>query len=227
MPSLNNNITIRAIIFDMGDIFFDATIWRRWLVQEMNAQQIHVSYTQLCEIWETKLYEVYKGNKEYWSQFALMLGEFGLLPSKVSHIVELGRNKAKEIEHRQLFPGVKDTLHQLKSKGIKMAVLSDSESTEAKIRQRLKTLGIEQYFNAVISSIDIGYVKPEPEAYQAALHELGADRFHTAFVGHDTDELQGAQDFGLQAWSYNVTKNVVSDYHLDHFSDLIVVTTHT
>lgn len=131
------------------------------------------------------------------------------------------RQKAAEIERRTLFEGVADTLAELKARGLKLAVLSDTESQEARVRRRLAELGIEQHFDAVLTSIDIGHVKPQPEAFAAALTRLAIPAAEAAFVGHDADELDGARQSGLVAVAFNHEDGVVADYYIEHFRDLL------
>ena len=53
-----------------------------------------------------------------------------------------------------------------------MTVLSDSEYSGEMIHRRLDRLGLKDAFSGVISSIDLGHTKPEPQCYQAALDAI-------------------------------------------------------
>ena len=116
-----------------------------------------------------------------------------------------------------------ETLAELNVQGLKLAVFSDTESDEARVRSRLRTLGIDQYFHAVVTSVDIGHVKPEPEAFAAVLSRLGVSPTESLFVGHDEDELTGAAHAGLTTVAFNHEPDVVADYYLDHFSELMEI----
>ncbi len=209
-----------AIIFDMGDIFFDATPWRRALTAHLQSVGAEIDYDELCRRWEAALVDVYVGRAEYWPTLGSFLDELGLTPAQVDQALAFARDKAGQVEQRTLFDGVGETLAALKQRGIKLAVLSDTESRESKVRSRLADLGIEQYFDAVITSIDVGHVKPEPEAYQAALDALGVNAEQAVFVGHDEDELCGAIHCGLLAVAFNGTEGISCDLAVGQFSDL-------
>jgi HAD superfamily hydrolase (TIGR01509 family) len=213
-----------ALIFDMGDIFFDATAWRRSLTERLQSLGVEIDYPQLCERWETKLVPVYLGRREYWEAFREFLGELGLAPDALAEALAFARRKAAEVEHRKLFDGVAETLAALKARGLKLAVLSDTESSEARVRRRLVQLGIEQHFDAVLTSVDIGHVKPQPAAYAAALARLQVPAAEAAFVGHDVDELDGARQSGLTAVAFNHEDGVIADYYVEHFRDLLPLT---
>ncbi len=210
-----------AIIFDMGDIFFDATPWRRALTAHLQGVGVKIGYTELCRRWEAKLADVYVGRSEYWSTLGRFLEELGLTPTQADQALTFARDKAGQVEQPTLFEGVAETLGALKQHGIKLAVLSDTESRESKVRSRLADLGIEQYFDAVITSNDIGHAKPEPESYQAALDALEVSADQTIFVGHDEDELRGAMRCGLCTVAFNGNVGIPCDHNFGQFGELL------
>jgi len=211
----------QAIIFDMGDIFFDATIWRKSLVGWINELGVDIDYPEFCTQWEARLAEVYVGRCEYWDAFTDFMADLGLDQAGVEQTIAFARKKAAEIEDRVLFDGVAETLTRLKGAGLKLAVLSDTESREHRVRQRLADLHIEEYFDAVVTSMDIGHVKPEAATFAAVLQRLGVAKERAAFVAHDEDELVGAMAFGLTAVAYNYLPGVPADRHIEHFSQLL------
>ncbi len=210
-----------AIIFDMGDIFFDATPWRRALTEHLQSVGVEIDYAELCRRWETKLADVYVGRSEYWSTLSSFLEELGLTPTRVDQALAFAKEEAGRAEQRTLFQGVAETLGALKRYGIKLAVLSDTESRESNVRSRLADLGIEQYFDAVITSIDIGHAKPDPEAYRTALAALDVSADQAIFVGHDADELRGAIRCGLCAVAFNGNEGTPCEHSLGQFGELL------
>ncbi|MEN6457566.1 MAG: HAD family hydrolase [Thermoguttaceae bacterium] len=211
----------RAIIFDMGDIFFDATPWRRGITEYLQTENVPIDYPTFCRRWEAKLVDVYLGRRPYWEAFAEFMADLGLSPSKVEAAIAFAHRKAATVEKRVLFDGVAETLRQLKERGVKLAVLSDSESHEPVVRRRLADLGIERHLDAVVTSVDIGCVKPQPEAFAAALGQLETSASETIFVGHDVDELDGAMRCGLTAVAFNHEPGVTADRHIAQFRQLL------
>ncbi len=214
-----------AIIFDMGDIFFDATPWRRAVSAALVERGAPIDFAEFVRRWEAELVPVYLGRKPYWDAFVDLLAGFSLDAARREEVAAIAREKARAAERRTLFPGVAETLAELHRRGVKLAVLSDTESREPRVRERLAAMEIEDYFDAVVTSIDIGYVKPMPEAFAAALGRLGVEKNAAAFVGHDEDELTGATAFGLTAIAYNYTPGVAADHYLNDFSELLGVAT--
>ncbi|MEX2187351.1 MAG: HAD family hydrolase [Pirellulales bacterium] len=212
-----------GILFDMGDIFFDATPWRRTVSAALAERGVAMDFAEFVRRWEAELVPVYLGRKPYWDAFADLLASFSLDAARRDEVTAIAREKSLAAERRTLFPGVAQTLAELRRRGVKLAVLSDTESREPRVRQRLAALGIEDCFQAVVTSIDIGYVKPMPEAFAVALGRLGVEKPAAAFVGHDEDELTGATAFGLTAIAYNYAPGVPADHHLGEFSQLLDV----
>jgi len=215
---------LAGLIFDMGDILFDATAWRRWLAGELGRRGLAVTYEQLVGRWEAALVDVYRGQVKYWDRLAEMLASFGLGESAAAELVRAAREKGHQVRaERKLFDGVAATLEALKKAGVKLAVLSDSESGQDQLRELLAKLGIEHCFDAVVTSVDIAAVKPEPRAFQAAADALGLELSQCAFVGHDIDELSGAQAAGLYAIAYNYPLGAPADRYVEHFEQLLEV----
>jgi len=216
-----NNPRYTAVIFDMGDIFFDATKWRRAMTVCLQHEHVAIDYQTFCSQWEAKLVEVYLGRRIYWDAFRELIADFRLSEEAAARVLDFAKAKAAEVEQRTLFDGVAETLARLKAAGLKLAVLSDTESREPRVRQRLATLGIEQHFDAVLTSIDIGYVKPSLDAYMIALQRLKVGPTEAIFVGHDQDELDGARQCGLTAVAYNHEDGILADHCIGHFPELL------
>ncbi|MBI2013470.1 MAG: HAD family hydrolase [Candidatus Colwellbacteria bacterium] len=68
----------------------------------------------------------------------------------------------------ELLPGVKEILSKLKNKKIKLFVITEDEDRE-KALSKLKNLGILDYFDGVITSTDVGTMKPSEKYYTEIL----------------------------------------------------------
>jgi len=214
-------MSYEAIIFDMGDIFYDATPWRRALAADLAARGVDIDYPRLVPIWERHLVPVYVGKKAYWDAFREMVAAFGIDRKTSATIESNARQQAKRAANAALFDGVEPSLKTLSQNGVKLAVRSDTESTGAKVRSRVKRFRIEHYFDAVVTSYDIGHVKPEPEAFLHALRALESHAAGAAFVGHDLDEMIGAREVGLDVIGYNTVHSAHTDHMLETFSDVV------
>lgn len=216
------NIRLKALIFDVGDILYDASVWRKWLTEELISQGVVVTYPQLVEVWERLLVDVYKARAKYWERFDELLAFFELDAEQIGRMTTLAREKGRQVQaERRPMPQVPETLQQLAERGVRLVALSDTESDESGIRRTLRQLGIEQHFQAVVASSVIGHVKPEPEAFDAAIAATECPKVACGFVAHDVDELAGAMQHRLFSIAYNYHPDAPADIHICHFRELL------
>jgi HAD superfamily hydrolase (TIGR01509 family) len=122
----------------------------------------------------------------------------------------------------RLHEGVLPTLHELKRRGFMLGIVTNTaHPTEVKLAW-LRREGVGgDVFDAVASSCEVGISKPEPGIYEAALAQLEVAAADAAFVGHATDELEGARAVGLVTVAYNFEPSAEADYYVQDFSDLL------
>ena len=80
----------------------------------------------------------------------------------------------------ELYPGVKDMLHELSKKYV-LSTASYAQSSST--RNELKKLGIDQYFSHFIFSSDIGYKKTDQKFYEICLQETGNKSEECLMIG--------------------------------------------
>ncbi len=56
---------------------------------------------------------------------------------------------------------------------------------------------LNQYFDVIVASGDVGYAKPEPQAYQLAAEKLGVRMDECIFVDDRQENIDGAQALGM------------------------------
>lgn len=87
------------------------------------------------------------------------------------------------------------TLAKLKSKGIKLALISNASTAEVGAWPRSP---LQAYLEPAIFSCEAGYAKPEKQIYQIALDAFSVAAKHTLFVGDGgSNELAGAKQVGM------------------------------
>ena len=107
---------------------------------------------------------------------------------------------------RQLREGVRETLVELHRRGVPFVILSDSHQTGAQMRRKYEAeLGLDHLVSDFVTSKDTGLRKPDPRMFQFAGQRIAATLgrgelppSRVAFLGHDLDELEGAQRAGLR-----------------------------
>jgi putative hydrolase of the HAD superfamily len=90
------------------------------------------------------------------------------------------------------------TLESLRAAGKKLGVITNG-SIDWQSR-KLRTLGLEPYFDDVIISDAVGVAKPDAKIFQLALERLGVDAVDAMYVGdHPQIDIAGARAAGLAA----------------------------
>ncbi|MEM3617219.1 MAG: HAD family hydrolase [Candidatus Bathyarchaeia archaeon] len=92
------------------------------------------------------------------------------------------------------------TLEKLKSKGYKMAVVSNTTwGSPANLwREHLKQLGLSKYFDAIVFCRDVGWRKPAKQIFEYTLQRLDALPQQSVFVGDDPRwDIVGPESVGI------------------------------
>jgi HAD superfamily hydrolase (TIGR01662 family) len=105
---------------------------------------------------------------------------------------EMTRRKLEKV------PYIEDVLKQLKGKYKLVVVTNTSTSNEDRIRLALRIMGLEDYFDAVVTSVDVGHEKPDEEIFCEALKRIQVKPEEAVMVGNriKTDVL-GANKLGI------------------------------
>src|SRR5688572_25399314 len=122
---------VAGLVFDMGDVLFDATVWRLWLLQLLHRMGLQTGYRTFYDVWDREyLDEVHRGRRDYAEAFDSFLRAGGLTRSQIDEVNAASQIRKSRLEDDvQPFPGVRSTLARLHAGGFRMAVLSDSESS--------------------------------------------------------------------------------------------------
>jgi putative hydrolase of the HAD superfamily len=95
----------------------------------------------------------------------------------------------------RLFDDVRPALEALAARGVKLGVVSNFEPW---LEDVLALQGIDQLFAAVAISGKLGVAKPDPEIFQAALKEAGAEPEATLHVGDQlVNDVAAARAVGI------------------------------
>jgi HAD superfamily hydrolase (TIGR01509 family) len=95
----------------------------------------------------------------------------------------------------ELFADVMPTLETLRSRGVRMAVVSDAWPN---LPQLHADLGIGDFFEAYAISAVLGCRKPDPRMYRHASDALGLEPAECLFVDDDPELVAAALELGYQ-----------------------------
>jgi putative hydrolase of the HAD superfamily len=90
---------------------------------------------------------------------------------------------------------VVSALHNLKFKGVRLGVLSNTDERQVSMWFRSPLSGV---IDAACFSFEIGYQKPAKEAYSAVISKIGVPAMSCIYVGDgESDDLKGAREAGF------------------------------
>ncbi|HEX4578663.1 MAG TPA: HAD family hydrolase [Candidatus Dormibacteraeota bacterium] len=97
-------------------------------------------------------------------------------------------------------PEVPGVLATLRSAGLRLGVCSNAAYAPASMRDQLRHVGIGDLVDAAVFSSEVGWRKPSPRIFSAALVALGATPDTTVFVGDRLrEDVGGAHGAGMRA----------------------------
>lgn len=222
-PSVLAPASTKALLFELADVLYETTVWRRWLLRLLTRMGLSTNYQTFFDHWDRLfLGEINSGRRTMRDALATFLLSEGLAPTLVDEIVSAAGAQYKAIESEpRLLPGVAATLSYLSSRGLPLAISADCDQTAEQVRDKLKKLGVAGQFRQVISSRDLRCAKPESVCYLAAVTALGLTPHNVVFVGCRSAHLAGATAVGLGTVSIGGAAGASADHRLTRFDQLL------
>ncbi len=123
---------------------------------------------------------------------------------------------------KALFPGTKKTLEYLKN-NYNLYIITNGFKEVQKIK--MKTSGIDKYFEHVFISEDIGWQKPDIKVFNYAMKYSGAKPEKSLMIGDDLQtDIEGAKNAGIDTVFFNPSKikhDSTPDYEIFCLTDLM------
>jgi HAD superfamily hydrolase (TIGR01509 family) len=112
--------------------------------------------------------------------------------------------KMVDAPHVEAMPGIESALRALRP-DYRLLMASNANASGADdIRAALRRVGLDGYFEIIVSSADLGIGKPDPAYYHAVMAICGCDPAEVVMVGDTFDkDIAGAKQIGLRAVWYN------------------------
>lgn len=106
-----------------------------------------------------------------------------------------GYNFAKHKDYVTAFPTVLETLQHLRSKGIKLAVITSKMRDAALLGMNLTE--ITEYFDVILGLDDVEHHKPHPEGILKAMKMMNIRPSECIYIGDSASDLIAAKRAGI------------------------------
>lgn len=133
----------------------------------------------------------------------------------------------EKLQNLKLYPGVRDTLEELKNLGLRLAIITDADRYHA--CARLTKVGLMDSFELLVSADMTGTKKPDPAHFLFALDALGLKPEESLVVGDSIKrDITPARRLGLKTayasygdWRPAEKTEKCFDFQLNAFQDLM------
>lgn len=117
--------------------------------------------------------------------------------------------------------GAFEILDRIRKTGRKLALIANDNSVNA--RNIIKTTGLEDYFDVIVISEELGVEKPNQEIFVAALTKLGVKPENAVMVGNRIDsDIIGANGAGMKSvlfkWNARYNELITSEEEKPDFT---------
>ncbi len=136
---------------------------------------------------------------EYPALVRELLGEFGIEVADAELDAFLEAEHATWQPARRLAADTHALLDALRARGLKLALVSNAFDPPWLLHRDLEQMGIAERLDVVVFSSEIGWRKPHPAIFQAALERLRVAPEHALFVGDMlVQDVRGAAELGMR-----------------------------
>jgi len=120
----------------------------------------------------------------------------------------------------EIDPELPQVLRELRSRGIRVGMLTNSIHPAKVKMDWLRKAGVSDLFDLIVSSVEERCQKPSPELFHRFAARVALPPERLAFVGHDPEEVEGAQRAGLVAIGLGCPM-ASADFHIRRLGELL------
>ena len=198
-----------AIVFDFDGVVLDTEtpLYSSW--QEMYSRYgVHL---------DLELFATYIGGAEYFDFHADLEKQTGLTFDRQSLMDERRAMYREHVAGNTVLPGVKDYLSEARGRGFRIGLASNSDI--GWVGSNLRELGLFDNFDVLKTRDDVVNVKPDPEIYLAALHDLKTDPQRAIAIEDSASGVASAKAAGIFTVA---VPNPITKYHNLDAADVIL-----
>lgn len=219
---------VKAVVFDLDNTLVNFTKFKSVSVEAAIQAMIDAGLDMTPEQARQRIFQIYDTRGiEYQEVFDDFLRDvLGYVDYRILANGIIAYRRARE-GVLVSYPHVNMALLKLARMGLRLAVVSDAPRLQAWMR--LVQLGVDGFFDAVVTFDDTGRRKPAPEPFQKALELLGITAAECVMVGDWAErDIVGAREIGMHTVFARYgdafgTKHSGADFEIDDVLELIPV----
>jgi phosphoglycolate phosphatase-like HAD superfamily hydrolase len=214
---------VSGLLLDVGGVLYDDSVWSRWLLKLVTRLGLHTHYTPFFRVWRREYSpRIKRGECDYWQAMRAFLRSSGLSNGQIDEVEAAGHPRRREFETDIYpLPGVVNGLTRLRDLGIRLTVLSSGSLDTAGVEQQLVRLGLAEFFDPIVTDVQIERAQPGKSCFEAAIPLTGMTRTQLCYVGRDTSALASASTAGLCTVAVNYDDDAEADIYIRHFEQLL------
>ena len=203
---------IRCVIYDCDGVLFDSL--------EANTKL----YNDLCaRVGRGPLREEelrYVHTHTVFEALHFIFGQKDEMEKKALELLRLKQIDLREyVVYLKMEPHLLQTLEKLKEKGI-LRVINTNRTTSMKYI--MEKYDLWQYFEMVVTALDVKNPKPNPESIEKIIQELNLNKEEAVFVGDSDVDQQTAKSSGVRFIAYK-NREIANDLFIDDHFDLLKI----
>ena len=124
-----------------------------------------------------------------------------------------------------LYEGIKEILHYLQSKDYPIGIFTGKGRTASQIT--LEKLGVDHYFNLIVSGDDVENHKPSPEGILKFINHFNLKPEKVLMIGDSVSDVKASKEAGIKiasvlwdSYGHDEVKLMQSDYYFVKVEEL-------
>lgn len=184
---------IKIIVFDSDGVVTSSKMFSEELEKDFN-----ISSKLLLPFFDSSFKKCIVGKADLKEELKNYIDKWGW-KGGVDELVDYWFKAEHEVNEN-----VVNKIKELKQKGIKCYLGTNQEQYRTDYMR--KCMGFEELFDGVWSSAELGVKKPKQEFFEIIYDQISTNtkvlKNEIMFWDDDKDNVQGAKDFGIQAYLY-------------------------
>lgn len=122
------------------------------------------------------------------------------VPASRDDVVAVARRFAEVVARgERVYDDARALLPALRYHGFRVGIVANTPFEGRDLHERLRRAGLGGYVDAVLSSADLGFGKPDRRAFEAVMRAMGVEPWEALYVGVEEEFVRGARGALMRA----------------------------